>query len=129
MDRLNDLRLLRIVAQRGADLAHRHLEHGVAHEDARPDRVEQIVLGDETPAVLGEATQEREGFRSQRDLLTAAPDTLVGAIELEGDRTGLRNANPGGGRESRLRGERDRGGHYISQQGGCVLRHPTNAAG
>ena len=135
MHGLNDPRLLRIVAERRANLADRDLEHGVANEDARPDGVEQVVLRDQAAAVLGEAAQQRKGLGRERDLFAAAPDTLIRAIELEDDRTRARGggnracgrtvgsggrgdaAQPGSWRERRERGEGNRGGHAALSHG------------
>ena len=65
--RLDDLRLPRVVAQGLADLADRNFQDGVADEHTWPDGVEQIVLGDEATAALGEAAKQREGLGGERD--------------------------------------------------------------
>ena len=137
MDGLNNLRLLRIVAKRRPDLADRDLEHGVANEDSRPDGVEQVVLRDQAAAVLGEAPQQGKGLGRERDLLAAAPDTLVRPIELERPDAGARRRKQsvrttvGRGRPGRRRAA----GHWRDVASGAgimvdmALSHGTEGGG
>ena len=53
---LDEARRVRIVAERLAQLADRALEHGVADEHARPDRVEQLLLRDQPARPRGQVT-------------------------------------------------------------------------
>ena len=111
MHGLNEARLPRIIVERGANLAHRDLEHGVADEHARPDGVEEIVLRHQATPMLGEMAEQRERLGRQRHLLGAAPDALVGTVEAEPIATRARGDGRGA-RAARARAaERDeRGG-------------------
>ena len=49
-----------VVVERRADLADADPQHGVAHRRLRPAEPEELLLGDQSTAVLGEVTQDRE---------------------------------------------------------------------
>jgi len=83
MGGLDVLRLLRIIAERPADLTHAHLERRVADKDARPDPVHELVFGDEAAGVLCQILEDAEGLRRQRYGRSVSEENGVRLIEAE----------------------------------------------
>jgi hypothetical protein len=53
------------VAERAAQLADALHEGVIGHDEVRPDRREQLVLGDQPLRILSEEPQDREGLGTQ----------------------------------------------------------------
>jgi hypothetical protein len=84
MDRLDELRRLRIVGQHPADLADADLQGSVADEDPRPDPVEELVFRHEPARPLRQTLQDRKSFRGQREGLRPEPQGRIRDFEAEG---------------------------------------------
>ena len=56
-----------LVTDRPADVAYRLHKAVVGHGDARPNGGHQLVLGYQPPGAFGQAAQDRECLRPQRD--------------------------------------------------------------
>ena len=79
--RLDVLRLARIVVQRLPDFPDADLERGVADEDVGPQRVEELLLGDEATGVLREIGEYVVGLGGERNDTVVALEPAAGAIE------------------------------------------------
>lgn len=80
---LDVTRLLRVVLQRGAHVADRRLEHGLADEPMAPYLVEQGALGDERLWPPRECAEDRERLGREDDLFAGARESCLGLIDLE----------------------------------------------
>ncbi len=97
VDRGDEPRRLGGVAERLAQLVDADLEHHVGHVGLRPERVEQLVLGDQLPGPLGQVAQQGEALRAQGNGIAVAPQHLVCRVDLErweGDQTRHRPSWP-----------------------------------
>src|SRR5262249_2246971 len=81
--RLDEARRRGVVPERSADLVDADLEHGLGHVRVAPSGAEQLLLPDELPAVLEEASQDGERLRRERDDLVAEEELLVDDVEHE----------------------------------------------
>ena len=72
------------IAERTPDLQNVAAEDFRLHVGIRPDRAEQLIVGDETPRVLDEILQHAERLGPQRDAGVPAPQALVRRVEAEG---------------------------------------------
>ena len=81
MHGLNVLRCLWLIPQRPANLAHTHLEHGIAHMHPSPYGPQEFLFGHELAGAFCQVAQDRQGFGFQRDCVLAVPELLVEQIE------------------------------------------------
>jgi hypothetical protein len=81
--RLDEPRRVRVIVQRLANLADRHLEHRVAHEDARPERAEDLGLRDQRARPRREVLEQGKCLRRQRDRRVVAVQATAGRVEAE----------------------------------------------
>jgi hypothetical protein len=65
MQRLDEPRLLRVVREGAANLAHRHLQDRVADVNAGPHDVQQLVLRHDPVRMADEVVQDGECLRRQ----------------------------------------------------------------
>jgi len=78
----------RVVPQRLADLLDAGHQRGVADRRVRPDRGEQLILGDDPSGALGQTAQESQRFRREPDGPRACRESA--AIEaVRAERNGL----------------------------------------
>src|SRR5262245_55179951 len=80
MDRPDEPRGLRGLAQRLAQLANACGQHALAHYGVRPDGLQQGLFGDQLARVCRQQAQDRKHFGGQADPLPAMPHTLVGPV-------------------------------------------------
>jgi len=78
---LDETRLLGVVAQGTTNLEDDDPEHAVGHVRVPPDGSQQVVLPDELPRVLGQATENRECLRRERHHVAFMQELLVGEVE------------------------------------------------
>ena len=71
MQRLDVARLAGIVLERAAQFLNAGHQRGIADRRFRPDRGEQLVLGDHVTGALGEERQQRERLGGELDLTPA----------------------------------------------------------
>jgi hypothetical protein len=57
-------------AERAADLGHALGDTLVAHENARPEGIQQLLSGDHTPGIFDEVTEEMKALVAKRPLDT-----------------------------------------------------------
>ena len=94
--RLDETGGLRVVAERPAHVANRAFQHGLTHEDVRPDGVEELLLRDEASGARGEVLEQREGLGRERDGRAAAQQFSAFGIEAElGKGQNLRRGHDG----------------------------------
>jgi len=82
--RLDEAWRARVVAERAAELADAAGEHRRRDDDTRPDRIEQLVLRHEPPAVESEVFEHRERLPAKPYGRLAAQEAAAGAIEPVG---------------------------------------------
>ena len=80
---LDELRRVRVVAERAPHVANGALQHRLADEDVRPDGVEQFLFGDEAAGARGEVFEQRERLWRERDGRGAAQELSPFGIESE----------------------------------------------
>ena len=80
----DEARRLRVVAESLANLTNGDFQDGVADEGFGPDRVEQVIFGDELARTPDEMVEHGEGFGPQLDRLGPSPQLLVDQIEAKG---------------------------------------------
>jgi hypothetical protein len=83
MRRLDVARGTGIIIERVAKLPDAVLQHGVADEGVRPNRVEQVLLDDELTWAFHQVLQDGKRFWTQRNGTRSPPQALVGRIEAE----------------------------------------------
>ncbi len=81
MPRLDEARPLRVVPERPAQLLDARGERVVAHRGARPDRLEQVLLGHQLARARDQDLQHCGGLRGEAELLAAGPE--ASGVELE----------------------------------------------
>jgi hypothetical protein len=84
VQRLDDARCRGVVPEPPPEVTDTHGEGRVADRHVRPDRAPEGLLGDEPPGAGDQDLQDRKRLGGQADLVTAAPDAAVLAIEPEG---------------------------------------------
>ena len=80
---LDEARVLRLLAERLADLADTALEHLFADVGLGPHGVQELLLGHHPPGVLRQVAQHGEVLRPQEDLLRPPEQALVSCVETE----------------------------------------------
>ena len=77
-------RLLRLVAERPADLSHRDLQHRLTDVNIRPHRVEQLVLADDARPFANEMQQDGQRLRRQVQTIAIFPDLRGAGVDAVG---------------------------------------------
>src|SRR5688572_32906621 len=80
--RLDVTRLLRIIAERLAQLDDRLRERVVADHDSRPDEAEQLVARDHPPGPEGQLPEDLDRLRFQVDRFASAAKLVQLDVEL-----------------------------------------------
>ena len=80
----NETWRLWIVAESLANLTNQYFEDGIADKCSRPDRIEEIIFGDELTRTPKEMVKYCKGFGPQLDCLRPSPQLLVRQIEAKG---------------------------------------------
>ena len=78
---LDEGRRRRIVAERATDLQDDDLEDTLADVGLCPPGSQQLLLGDQLPAVFDQPAQDRECFRSESGDLVAIPEPPAGEVQ------------------------------------------------
>jgi hypothetical protein len=84
VNRLDEARGPRIVAEDTAQLANRLAQGDGRDRDLAPDGIEQLVRLDEHPWALRQIAEHSVGFRPHLDRTLAPPQALVAQIEPKG---------------------------------------------
>src|SRR5262249_42053110 len=80
---LDEPRAARVVGQGLAQLLEARGEGRVAHRHAPPHRLEQLLLGEQSPGAAGEGPGDRDRLGGQPDLLPAPAEASAAGVELE----------------------------------------------
>jgi len=83
MFRADVLGVIRVIAQRFADLFYISLEHAFLNEGVYPNGVQQFLLRDEAAGFAGEMAQDGESLGRQLDLAAVTLQGLIVEIEPE----------------------------------------------
>ena len=89
VNRLDELRRLRVVIERHANFPDADLQHAIGHGCLRPDGFNQFILCHQTTRIAEEVEQDGEFFRREGDGMFTAPQTFVGEVETEGSEDDL----------------------------------------
>jgi hypothetical protein len=81
---LDEARRAAGVPEHAPQLVHAADEHVLGHVDARPERLEQLVLGDELPRPGGQVLEDGERLAAQRHDLVAPVKPRICRVEREG---------------------------------------------
>lgn len=71
------------LTEHAPEVANMSAQDTVAHRNLSPHRIDELLLGDESPGVLDEVAQDSKRLAPERELLAGLPQTLVGNVQLE----------------------------------------------
>src|SRR4029453_14797260 len=80
---LDEGRHRRVVTKRATDLQDDHLENTVADVGLCPPSPQQLLLGNQLPAVFDQPAQDRKCLRGEGDDLVPTPQPLAGEIQAK----------------------------------------------